>query len=142
MHWLVVHNPTEVHRLAGLVAEFLRGSNIGASYANIVELWDQGYDPILRGAPHLVIAHAAADWSWSETDCHIAMTQFELLATADGLGTCWAGFLIRAAELYPPLKESLGLPEGHAVCAALMLGLPQYRYRQAPPRQELRIAWS
>ena len=141
VHWLVVQDPAEVHRLAGLVAEFLRGSDIGARYANIVELWDQGYDPILRGAPHLVVAHAADDWNWGANDSIIALTQFELLATADGLGTCWAGFLIRAAELYPPLKEALGLPEGHSVCGALMLGLPRFRYRQAPPRQEVRISW-
>ena len=87
VNWLVVHDPAEVHRLAGLVAEFLRGSDIGSRYATIVDLWDQGHDPILRGAPHLVVAHAAADWSWSETDSIIALTQFELLATADGLGT-------------------------------------------------------
>jgi nitroreductase/NAD-dependent dihydropyrimidine dehydrogenase PreA subunit len=141
VHWLVVHEPAEVHRLAGLVAEFLRHSHLGARYATIVERWDQGQDPILRGAPHLVIAHGEDDWPWATVDCTIALSQFELVAAADGLGTCWAGFLIRAANAYPPLREVLGLPAGHSVCGAMMLGVPRYRYRQVPPRREAQITW-
>jgi len=141
VHWLVVHDPAEVHRLAGLVADYLRNSEIGARYANIVELWDQGQDPILRGAPHLVVAHAAGDWPWATVDCTIALTQFELITNADGLGICWAGFLIRAANAYPPLRGALGLPAGHSVCGALMLGLPRYHYQQLPPRREVQLTW-
>jgi nitroreductase/NAD-dependent dihydropyrimidine dehydrogenase PreA subunit len=141
VHWLVISKPAEIKRLGGLVADFLRHKEIAARYANIVALWDQGFDPLLRDAPHLVIAHAESDWYWSRVDCTIALSQFELVASSDGLGTCWAGFLIRAADAYPPLKQALGLPAGHALCGALMLGLPKYRYSQAPPRQEARIEW-
>ncbi len=142
VHWLVIGDPAEVKRLAGLVAEHLRGNPaLGARYAAIVELWDQGLDPILRGAPHLVVAHAADDWAWSTVDCTIALTCFEMAAVSRGLGTCWAGFLTWAARESPLLKEALGLPAGHSVCGALMLGFPRYRYDRVPPRQAARISW-
>jgi nitroreductase/ferredoxin len=142
VHWLVIRNPSEVRRLAGLVADHLRQSGeLGGRYAAIMEQWEQGNDPILRNAPHLVVVYASRDWPWSTVDCTIALTQFELAAVAQGIGTCWAGFLMRAAREHPPLQEALGIPEGHGVFGALMFGLPRYRYRRSPPRREARVEW-
>ena len=142
VHWLVIQSPAEVRGLAGLVADFLRqGARVGTRYAAILEQWDQGNDLILRGAPHLVVAHAPQDWAWSAVDCTIALTQFELALVNSGIGTCWAGFLSWAAREYPPLKEALGLPAGHEAYGALMLGLPRYAYPQSPPRQPAQVEW-
>jgi nitroreductase/NAD-dependent dihydropyrimidine dehydrogenase PreA subunit len=142
VHWLVIRTPDEVRRLAGLVVDFLRlAGDLGARYAAIVEQWDRGNDMILRKAPHLVIVHAANDWPWSTVDCTIALTQFELAAVANGIGTCWAGFLMWAAREHPPLREALGIPHGEGVYGALMVGLPRYQYRRSPPRQAARVEW-
>jgi len=142
LHWLVIRTPSEVRRLAGLVADYLRQSGeIGARYATILAQWDQGNDLILRNAPHLVVVHAANDWAWSMVDCTIALTQFELAAVAHGIGTCWAGFLMWAAREHPPLAEALGIPAGHGVYGALMMGIPRYRYRRSPPRQKAHVTW-
>lgn len=140
VEWLVIQDPAEVRKLAGLVVEFLRGI-VEPRYAHYITMWDQGKDPILRSAPHLVVVHAPDDWSWSTVDSTIALTQFELAAVARGIGTCWAGFLMRAAEGHPPLREALGIPQGHSVTGALMYGLPRYRYHRIPPRQAARITW-
>ncbi len=142
LNWLVIRNTSEVRRLAGLVADYLRqGGAVGARYAAILEQWDRGNDVILRNAPHLVVVHAPDDWPWSTVDCTIALTQFELAAVAHGIGTCWAGFLMWASREHPPLREALGIPAGHGVYGALMTGLPRYRYRRSPPRQEARVTW-
>ncbi len=140
VEWLVIQDPTEVRQLAGLVVEFLRGV-VEPRYAAYIAMWDQGQDPILRSAPHLVVVHAPDDWSWSTVDSTIALTQFELAAVARGIGTCWAGFLMRAAVGHPPLREALGIPTGHSVTGALMYGLPRYRYHRIPPRQAARVTW-
>jgi len=71
----------------------------------------------------------------------IALAQFELAAVARGIGTCWAGFLMRTAKVYPPLHAALGLPEGHSVCGALMLGMPKYRYPRIPQRDGAKVEW-
>lgn len=142
VHWLVIRTPGEVRRLAGLVIDYLR--QISAQeprYAAFVKLWEQGIDPVLRNAPHLVVVHAPDDWNWSAVDCAIALTQFELAAVASGVGTCWAGFLMRAANGHPPLKGALGIPDGHSVYGALMYGYPRFFYKRIPPRREARVEW-
>lgn len=140
VEWLVIQNTAEVRKLAGLVAEYLRGI-VEPRYAHYLTMWDQGKDPFLRSAPHLLVIHAPDDWGWSTVDSTIALTQFELAAVARGIGTCWAGFLMRAAVGHPPLREALGIPEGHSVTGALMFGLPRYRYHRIPPRQAARVEW-
>jgi nitroreductase len=108
-------------------------------YTTFIEQWEKGLDPILRNAPHLVIIHAPDDWIWSSADSVIALTQFELAAVARGIGTCWAGFLMRAANGHPPVREALGIPADHSVFGALMFGFPRYRYHRIPARQGARI---
>jgi nitroreductase/NAD-dependent dihydropyrimidine dehydrogenase PreA subunit len=142
VQWLVIQDPAEVRHLAGLVIDFLRKrSEEEPQYAPYVRLWEKGMDPVLRNAPHLVIVHAPDDWTWSGVDCAIALTQFEMAAVASGVGTCWGGFLMRAANNHPPLRERLAIPSGHSVQGALMYGFPLYRYQRIPPRQAARVVW-
>lgn len=142
VHWLMIQDPAEVKRLAGQVVDYLRrGATLEPRYARYVELWEQGHDPILRNAPHVAVIHAPDEWIWSSVDSTIALTQFELAAVAQGIGTCWAGFLMRAANGHPPLREALGIPMDHSVFGALMYGFPRYRYHRVPPRLEARIEW-
>jgi nitroreductase/NAD-dependent dihydropyrimidine dehydrogenase PreA subunit len=142
VHWLAIQTPAEVRRLAGLVIDYLRqDSNLEPRYAQFIELWEQGKDPILRNAPHLIVIHAPDEWTWSSVDSTIALTQFELAAVAQGIGTCWAGFLMRTANGHPPLREALGIPADHSVFGALMYGFPRYRYHRVPPRLVARIEW-
>lgn len=138
VHWLVVDGRDTVHELAGLMAEFLRGR---PGFETHVAAWDEGRDYLLRSAPHLLIAHAKDEGPFAVVDCAIAVTELDLAARALGLGGCWAGLFMGAANAYPPLREALDLPEGHKVFAALMLGEPTYQYRRLPPRDELRVTW-
>ncbi len=142
VQWLVIQDPAEVRELAALVIDFLRiHSQTEPRYASVVRLWKEGRDPVLRGAPHLIVVHAPDDWSWSAVDCAIALTQFELAAVSNGIGTCWGGYLMRAASSHPALRERLGIPDGHSVQGALMYGFPLYHYQRIPPRQPARVVW-
>jgi nitroreductase/NAD-dependent dihydropyrimidine dehydrogenase PreA subunit len=107
----------------------------------VVAAYQAGDDPILHGAPALVLIHAPEDHPGGVINATIALTTFELAAFAAGLGTCWAGYLQRAAVGWPALQKTLGLPEGHVSCAAMMLGYPDIRYRLVPQRKEPRITW-
>ncbi len=138
IRWIVTLDPARTWLLAELGAEWMRGAGIAPGY---LKLWDQGRDVILRGAPHLVLAVAPADYGWAAVDSAIALTYLELAAAALGLGACWAGLITRAANASPAVIQELGLPEGQQVCGGLMLGLPKYRYRLIPPRKELRADW-
>jgi nitroreductase/NAD-dependent dihydropyrimidine dehydrogenase PreA subunit len=138
VHWLVFENPEEVKKLAEMVAEAFKQKNF---LPDVVKAWEQGKDMILRGAPHLVIAHAPKEGFDPVIDCAIAITHLDLFANACGLGTCWAGMFMIAARLHSPIMEYLSIPKNHQLCAAMMLGYPKYRYHRIPPRKEAKIIW-
>jgi len=139
LHWIGVEGAAKVHALAVETMNGLRSFGIGAE---MQAQWDGGYDFVLRGAPALVVACAPTEYGWGKQDCAIALSYMELAAEARGLGVCWAGYLTRVAELYAPLREALGVPEGFAVCGGLMLGKGTYKYRLIPPRKALSVQWN
>lgn len=142
VHWLVITNIDELHRLAGLVAAWFRkNSGLLPRFRVYLGAWDEGKDMILRGAPHLAVLHALPTRGLEAADCAIAITYFELAAYAYGLGTCWAGLLTEAADHYPPIIKELKLPEGHRVFGAVMFGYPEHRYQRIPPRKEAKTTW-
>ena len=139
VHWLVVENPEEVRRLAGLAVDWLR---TGANYPGIVAAWDQGKDMVLRSAPHLLVAHAHQESLKPEIDCTIALSYFELTAASCEIGTCWAGILMSAATAgHQPLLDALALPDGHRPYGAMIFGYPRFPYFKIPPRKESRVIW-
>ena len=90
---------------------------------------------------NLLIAHAAEKGFCPEADCSIATATLELAASAMGLGACWAGIFMMAANNYIPLIEYLHIPEDHKVYAALMMGHPKLKYHRIPSRNESKVSW-
>lgn len=140
LHWIVVDNAAKVRGLAEEVLKWGRDTGLGAGAAGF-EMWEKGYDCVLRGASAVVVACAPADYGWGIEDCAIALTFFELAAESRGLGVCWAGYLTRAASAHAPIRQALAVPKGYVVCGGLMLGEPKYKYRRVPPRKPLSVNW-
>ncbi len=148
VHWTVIQNPDEVHHLASLVIDFMKLMLPLATdeasirrYHRLIDIWDKGFDRILRGAPHLVIVSCPPDTSFPATDCATALAYLELYAFSRGLGTCWAGYFTGAANAHPPIMDMIALPAGYQCQGALMLGYPQYHYTRIPKRNEAQIDW-
>ncbi len=137
VEWLVVYEREEVKKLASAVIEWMRELSaknelIAGSYnaGPLVAAWDAGCDPILRGCPHVIIAHGKERDHFAQSSCTIALTTAELAALPFGLGTCWAGFLhlaARCAAAGPSVARSAGrqsdawrlddrLPAGNVSC--------------------------
>ncbi|MGP8153822.1 MAG: nitroreductase family protein [Smithella sp.] len=148
VHWTVFRNPEDVHKLAEMVVDFMKimlpittDEASARRFRRLVDAWDNGRDRVLRGAPHLIVAHCPTDLSFPAADCAIALTYLELYAHAKGLGTCWAGYFTTVAGLHEPLIKALDLPVGHKCFGGVMLGYPQYSYHRIPMRNEPLIAW-
>jgi nitroreductase/NAD-dependent dihydropyrimidine dehydrogenase PreA subunit len=148
VEWLVIHDTQEVKRLGGIIADWMRmmlkeHPEIAGPrhFDRHVEMWDNGVDRLLRGAPHVVLTHAPVSEIWGEVDSTIALTYLELAAYAFGLGACWAGYLKLTAAMYPPMLEALALPEGHHVVGAMMIGHPDLKYARVPDRGTPRLTW-
>lgn len=138
VRWTVVYDTSRVRHLAGLLAEWMRKQGLVPHY---VAAWDQGKDTMLRGAPHLVVAAASADYPWAQVDSVIALTYLELAARVHGVGTCWAGILTRAAASDPAVVECLEIEAGLKLCGAVMIGYPEYRYHRIPKRNPAVLKW-
>lgn len=148
VQWLVINSREQLHAVGGMIIDMIRiliqeGHPLAKAYRldRAVAAWDAGKDPVLRGAPALIVAHAPKDYPLAQVDCSIALTFLDLAAPTFDLGACWAGFFMLAATQWPPLQQALDLPEGHACFGALMIGYPQYKYHRLPPRKEAVLSW-
>ena len=146
--WLVISGQDKLHKLAGIVVDWMRhlikeDSELAASMHldQAVSMWESGGDRIMRGAPHLVVAYGDKNNSMVPVPCILALGYLELAAYSLGLGACWAGYFNRAASTFPPMIKALDLPQGTVPFGALMLGVPKYRHQRIPPRKPLEVIW-
>jgi nitroreductase/NAD-dependent dihydropyrimidine dehydrogenase PreA subunit len=149
VHWRVIYDRAAVAVMAGHVVDWMRHliavNNPLAALLHMeraVAAHERGREPILRGAPHLVVAHAPKVDRTAPPACTIALAYLELAASTHGLGACWAGYFNTAAGLWPPLQAALALPAEHASFGALMLGRPRFVYHRIPPRNPARVTWT
>jgi len=147
-HWTVIEEPAEVRRLAGMVIDWMREviqDNVEVAETmgliRVVGAWDEGYERICRGAPHIIIAHADKNWGFGAEDCALAISLLDLFATSMGLGACWAGYFYKAVNNHPPLFNALGLPTDHLAFGAIMVGYPKFKYQRIPVRKRPRVTW-
>ncbi len=148
VEWLVIHDSDELKKLIGLVIDWMRHlTRERPGFAEVLSAerhiagWDEGVDSICRGAPHLIVAHAHKDMPPAPAACTIAMSYLDLAAHSFGLGACWAGYFYLAATMWPPLKESLALPDGNICSGSMMIGYRKFEYHRLPLRNEARVTW-
>lgn len=146
--WLVLGDRNELKRLSAIVIDWMRWMlahmpevALSLHIDRTLERWEAGFDVILRGAPTVVVAHAAKDNRMAPSTCTIALTYLDLAATTMGLGCCWAGYFNAAASTFPPMMAALGLPEGHQSFGAMMVGYPKFKYHRLPTRKTPEITW-
>jgi nitroreductase/NAD-dependent dihydropyrimidine dehydrogenase PreA subunit len=132
-----------------LVSRWNPGPRVGRSmlpdiYMRLREL-EQGRDAITYDAPHALFFHSPTLSPYPQVDCDAAMYSVMLLAHAKGMGTCWNGWLTKAAngfrvKSFTALKEMLGFPAHHEVFSAATLGYRALDLHSVPPR-ETKIGW-
>lgn len=160
VRWLVFGDREKLHQLAATAVDWMRWTveamperAAELNFERRVKQWEEGRDVILRGAPVLVAAHGekepapppgsvtGMDNQVAPMDYAIALSYLELAAAGLGLGACWAGYVYKAANLYPPMHEALGLPEGHQCFGTIMVGYSRFTYKRIPQRSSPVITW-
>ncbi|MGB9713122.1 MAG: nitroreductase family protein [Dissulfurimicrobium hydrothermale] len=115
----------------GRLPEGLTGKYLGRA----VIAWQQeGKDILFRGAPHLIITSAPADAPCPVQDTLIALTTFQLIAHAHGVGTVWDGIFMMALAACPDVAGRLGIPENHTLGYAMAFGEPAVEYHRTVQR--------
>ncbi len=111
------------------------------NFPAVIRAHEKGKDRLLRGAPHIIVAHAPKSLVPAPVSTFLALEYVELYAPALGMGTCWAGYVQRCAAHSPALTRSLGISEDRAITGILMVGYPKYSYHRLPDRNPLDAAW-
>lgn len=148
VRWVVLCDRHAVGKAADHVAEWFdtvarHNPRHASRYAidNILGRYRSGEDTILRGAPNAVLTYTSDKAAWGAVDSAIALTYCNMAAHARGIGSCWGGYLIKAAVEYPPLREYLGIPEGSTAQGALVFGYAALKYHAIPVRNPLQVSW-
>jgi nitroreductase/NAD-dependent dihydropyrimidine dehydrogenase PreA subunit len=95
-----------------------------------IEYWNkEGKDKLFGGAPHLIAISEPIDAPIKTVDAIIAMSYFEILANAQGLGTMWDGLLnMLFNNIIPEFKKDLQIPENNKVSYVMVFGKPSIKY--------------
>ncbi len=112
-----------------------------ASVEGFRETIRAGGDPIFYSAPALIITHAHKKNAFGIENSAYATYHVALAAHAMGLGTCMIGFLTTASRYDPVVRHLAGIPKGHRMTTALVVGYPVHRYRRLVPRRLPRVTW-
>ena len=130
--------------LLGLLAgrrtlEYLRESLPKVEHA--YEKMKKGKDILFYHAPVVILAHAESWDSSSPFNCAVALYNCSLMAHTLGLGCCFNGFLVNAANRDLKIKNFLGISPEHKSYAAMTLGYPKLKYRRLVHRDRPKAAW-
>ena len=142
LKWVIINNAEKVRELASKVME---GVKKMPHTERMIEVWNNGDDPVFRGAPCVIGAYTD-DLSahWSAIDTAIAVGTLDLCAAAMRLGTCWAGIFVRAAQSSEKstINKWLGLKETETIHGGLMVGhIGDEVYQRIPYRPEAPKIW-
>jgi nitroreductase len=149
VEWLVVTDKSHIQKIAAQTINWIRQVikdprvTAAAPYFTVIlAAWDAGNDSVLRNAPALVVASAPKEAMNGTVDLTLALSYFELMAPATGLGTCWAGLLQGAMLNSPAIKAAMGMPESHPHHYPMMLGYPDVKYHRLPERKAPKIVFA
>ncbi len=116
---------------SGQLPEGFAGQYLGFT----LKAWqEEGKDVMFRGAPHLLVTSAPKDCPCPVQDAHIALTTFQLMAQARGVGTVWDGIFMMALAQLPRLPARLGIPADHTIGYAMAFGPPAVEYQRTVQR--------
>jgi len=123
---------------ADLIATQLGAARYRDKLLAMREELKQGRDRLFFDAPTVIVVIERGD---SVVNGALAASRMELMAVAQGLGVCFNGFFVRAADMAPDILAELGCGEQDRLVTTLAVGYPDVTYRRTAPRKKLRATW-
>jgi ferredoxin len=91
---------------------------------------------ICHHAPTVLLFHGPSSRvGMGEADANIWATYTSIFAHTMGLGTCFNGFITKAMGKKSKMNPKFGIPSGHKVYAALLVGYPKVKYQNETSRK-------
>ena len=145
--YLVLEGKDKVDALHKLFCEEIArfadaDEDIAFSHRDIARREADGSDVVFRDCSELIIALADENHDRGRENAQYSLTFISLLAPSLGIGTCWAGYFEKIAcrdEFSERVREFLKVPAGKMIRGALMVGIPQYKFRRMVERRPLEM---
>jgi len=133
--FIVINDESKIEKIMEHILEYARETGLSAE---ILKVQDRNHNVVVGNAKTLLLAYARTDAINAPVDTALALHNAELMLQAQGIGTCWAGFLTRFCNQVPALKDMFKLPEGCQFFGSLMAGYPENeKYIHIPNRHKL-----
>lgn len=116
--------------------------NYVSSMRNMVNSTESGKDRLLWGAPVMISVYTPAGVQDSGINAGLAGMQMSLVAEALGLGNCFIGFVVGAANAVPEIKQLMKIPVDSRVFLSLILGYTDLEFLRVVSRKPARITWA
>lgn len=106
---------------------------------HLTETYNQGNDPILRGAETLLLFHTPKELSFGYADANLAYQNGSLMAESLGVTQFFTGFLCTAIkeDKTDSIPHFLGI-DG-IVHAGMALGMPEFKFVNYVNRDEMKV---
>jgi nitroreductase/NAD-dependent dihydropyrimidine dehydrogenase PreA subunit len=96
---------------------------------------------ILPFGSALILAHGSNENTNGAVNSALALHSCGMVAQAEGLGSCYLGFVIFGANRDKGMQQFLGLPKGHTAHCAIVLGYPKNSYLRPVKRPSPSAKW-
>jgi len=136
----LITNRAEMKRLSDIAKPGLIRALPDVGDEGLVSLKKRLSDPnfnIFYNAPLLIFVSGVKS-PYAVYDYSMAAQNMMLAAYTLGIGSCWIGTAVPAAN-NPNVKSTLGIPEDHDVHAAVIFGYPKGGFPKAPPKRPAEI---
>jgi nitroreductase/NAD-dependent dihydropyrimidine dehydrogenase PreA subunit len=116
-------------------------------FDRMIRAFEAGADPILWGAPALLVFHARRSVGMAEINAHLALQNASLVAHSMGVGHFYTGWIVAACRVLGSrawnrrIPDLIGVPPENKIHGALALGYPVPRYKNWIERKPARIQW-
>lgn len=132
--WIVISDENKISRMMEFILQYTKETG---TYPEVANLYELGHNVVTGNAKTIILAYAGTDSINPPVDTALALNYAELMLQAQGIGTCWAGYLTRFCNMIPAIREMLDLPEGCQFYGALMAGYPENeKYIRIPNRHK------
>lgn len=132
--WIVIDDENTIKKIMDHVLEYI---NESGKFPEVAKVYEEGHNPVLGNARTLIFVYARTASIYPAIDTVLALYNTDLMLQAQGIGTCWAGYLTRMCAEIPALRAILDLPEDCRVYGALLAGYPENeKYIHIPNRHK------
>jgi len=113
-----------------------------------IHMFESGADPILNGAPVLLVFHAQRTIGFADVNAQLALQNASLVAHALGIGHFYTGWVLSpcrapmARTWNRRIPSLLGIPPDNNLYGALALGYPIPRFKNMIERKPPVIRWA